>query len=443
MEAVPGPVRALWEELDGRAPTYLVGGCVRDALLGLPPHDWDLTTALRPEQVIRAVGARGWRALETGIAFGTVTVLTPLPVEVTTFRSEGAYHDHRRPESVEFGTSVEEDLRRRDFTINALALNRAGGLCDPCGGRADLEAGILRAVGDPLERFREDALRMWRAVRFIAEGKARTIEDGTRQALLRLKAQTALLSRERVRDELSRVLLARPEGLLEARATGLLALAIPEWAALEGFDQRNHHHDRTVADHTAAAVAYAPQRLELRLAALLHDIAKPQCMVWDGAGDAHYYEHAVVGGQMSADILVRLRYPKETVRAVAELVHYHMFDFAQASPRSLRRLGRKIGWPRLRALCALHEADFRAVHRERAAYRLPVEVGALIDSLQQEDETSPLAVDGRDVMAALGIGPGPRVGRALRACRAVVDRQPERNDRATLLEVARRAAGRP
>lgn len=436
----PIAVLDLWMVLNDASPTFLVGGAVRDELAGRKPKDYDLATALLPQDVRRICEGAGYRVIPTGEKFGTMTVLATdeLPVEVTTFRRDGRYTDMRHPDTVTYAQTIEEDLSRRDFTMNAMAIAYDGSLIDPYGGIADLRSGFLRTVGDPAERFAEDPLRMWRAVRFIAEGKAERIHEGTLAAIYRYKALTAFLSRERVRDELSRTLLGRfQHGLILAADTGLLAMAIPEWQATVGFKQRNSHHAWTVDEHVLAVVAWAyPNTIEMKLAALLHDIAKPICFVQEPGHNAHFYDHAFVGAQMAGEILDRLRYPKHVAQRVTTLIEHHMFPFWQAGVGGYRRMIAKVGSEVLEQLILLHEADFQGSKPQHVGYRVRPEIRARIALATEEvQRVEKLAIGGRDVMALLGIGPGPQVGRALKACQEAVLEDPEANTREVLEKI--------
>ena len=309
-------------------PAYLVGGCVRDTLLGRVPGDWDITTAALPEQV-EAVFA-GERIIETGLKHGTVTVLMDgLPLEITTFRTEAAYSDHRHPDAVAFTPSLTEDLARRDFTINAMAWTRENtgdglnaGLQDPFGGQADLGKKLIRCVGDPHKRFEEDALRILRALRFASQLDF-TIDPATAAAAHALRDTLALVSRERIAVELTKLLCGPAARRIIVEYWEILSVPLPELAPMAGLDQRNKHHCYDVLEHSAAAVEAVPPEKLLRWAALLHDVAKPACFTVDEAGRGHFYGHAKRGAPMAREIMTRLRFDKDTVNRVAQLVELH------------------------------------------------------------------------------------------------------------------------
>jgi tRNA nucleotidyltransferase (CCA-adding enzyme) len=444
---LPEGVRRLWRLLDLRAPTYLVGGCLRDALLGAPPKDFDLATALSPEQVTEA--AAGLHVIPTGIRFGTVTVMAPEPVEVTTLRADGRYSDRRHPDAVRYTDRVEEDLARRDFTVNAMAMGYGGALVDPFDGQGDLRRRIIRAVGDPADRFLEDPLRIWRAVRFLSQLEDRTLrpwrlEPATAAAIERYRAETVEVSEERVRDELLKLLVCESlTGLAAAVRTRLLFIAVPELAALSGFAQRHPQHDSDVLVHTLRVVGEVAGTPVLRLAALLHDIAKPQCVLYmDGV--THFYGHEKLGARMADGILRRLRLPGETVERVVALVAHHMFPWSEAGPKGYRRLMAEVGADGLRDLVALHVADVRGSRAATCGWTLPRDVTARVEAVLAEADTperTRLAVNGRDIMAEFGLAPGPEVGRLLALAQDWVWEDLARNERAAILEHLRGAVG--
>ena len=319
---VPAPALEALERLEraGHA-AYLVGGCVRDSLLGRVPGDWDITSSALPEQT-EAVFA-GERIIETGLKHGTVTVLLGgLPLEITTFRTESGYADHRHPDTVVFTPSLEEDLARRDFTVNAMAWSPARGLVDPFGGRADLERGLIRCVGDPKQRFDEDALRILRALRFAAQLDF-AIDPATAAAALALRQSLELVSRERLAVELTKLLCGPAVRRIVTEYWPILALPLPELAPMAGLDQRSPYHCYDVLEHSAAAAEAVPPDKILRWAALLHDAGKPACFTLDEQGRGHFFGHAKPGAELARAALTRLRFDKDTVRRVAALVELH------------------------------------------------------------------------------------------------------------------------
>lgn len=438
---IPAQVQWVLKRLrNAKFDAFLVGGCVRDLLLGRPPGDWDIATAATPEQV-QAIFPR---TRPTGIAHGTVTVLAGnRPLEVTTFRIEGEYSDHRRPDWVRFTTALEADLSRRDFTINAMALDVDGRVVDPFNGMADLIDGIVRAVGNPDQRFLEDALRMLRAIRFAAQLEFE-IEAETLAAISRHAESLIHVSKERIRDEFNKLILApKPRRALNLlKSTGLLAQFLPELLEGAGVEQ-NVHHAFTVWDHNVRACEEAPPVLHLRLAALLHDVAKPRCLSVDKHGQRHFYHHEVVGAQMANDILRRLRYDNDTRRRVVHLIRHHLalHHYPDMTDAAVRRLIRRIGLENLEDLILLRIADRRASGTKRT----PLSRGATlllkrIEKVLQEDAAfglKDLAINGHDVMETLNIPPGPMVGKILSELLEMVLEEPSLNDPDKLKKLAK------
>ena len=392
---------------------YAVGGCVRDALLGRPLHDIDITTNATPKQVKDAFVGRP--VIETGIRHGTVTVLIDHnPMEITTYRSESGYADGRHPDAVTFGCSLEEDLARRDFTFNAMAYHPARGLVDLYGGREDLTRRVIRCVGDPERRFGEDALRILRALRFSSVLDF-DIDGETERALRITKDRIALVSVERITAELSRLLTGVRAGRILREYPDVIGVFLPELLPAVGFDQKNYHHKYDVYTHITAVVEATPSELSLRLAALLHDVGKPSCFSTDGEGVGHFYGHAALSAEMAETILRRMRFDNRTVDEVVTLVRYHdgpIEEDKRAVRRKLAKLGRE-GFFRLLALQradCMGQADW--LRAERLAHYDRVE--KIAREICEADEcltVSKLAVNGHDLMA-LGYR-GRAVGDAL------------------------------
>ncbi len=418
---------------------YLVGGCVRDSLLGRTPQDWDICTEAKPWEVQEIF--RRERVILTGLQHGTVTVLLgELPVEVTTYRVDGPYADHRHPSEVFFTGSLREDLSRRDFTINALAYHPDEGVVDYFHGLEDLRDGIVRAVGDADSRYREDGLRMLRAVRFACVlGFA--LERGTRDAIRRHSSLLRLIARERIQTELDKILLSADaaRGLTLLAELDCFPYFLPEICHTWQFAQRGGSHQYDVFTHTVLSVAYAPPERALRLTMLLHDIGKP--FVWreDADGVDHFDGHGETGAALAAAILERLRYDKKTIARVRRLIAWHGVRL-EADPVSLRRAASALGFDGLRDLLAVKRADVRAHSEAMAALpctpfdemeRLAAEIEARGDccSLRQ------LAVSGRD-LTELGYR-GEAVGRELARLLDLVLEEPSRNARACLVEQAK------
>ena len=419
---------------------WCVGGCVRDSLLGRTPQDWDVTTAAVPERVLAIFGDR---AVPTGLAHGTVTVRTAGGVvEVTTLRRDGTYRDHRRPQSVTFTDSLEEDLCRRDFTVNAMALDLRGELADPLGGRADLDAGLLRCVGEPNRRFREDALRILRGVRFAA-ALGFAVEPETDRSLRANRALLTQIAPERIWAELKGLLTA--PGAAEALRAypEVIGVFWPEVLDMVGFPQRNRHHCYDVWEHTLHALARVPPELELRLTMLLHDIGKPGCCTIDASGCGHFKGHPARSAVLAEEMLRRLRADNATRETVVRLVAWHDRNIPRTRPGVASAL-RQLGETDLRRLLCIKRADNLA---QDPAYRaMQEEIGraeTILDRLLAEGacvSLDQLAVRGGDLLA-LGLS-GPAVGETLEALLDAVIEERLPNDRAVLLEYARRRCGK-
>ena len=414
---------------------YAVGGCVRDALLGITPHDYDLCTNAAPEETSRVFA--GCRLVRSGEKHGTIGVVTDSGViEITTFRTEGGYQDGRHPDWVRFVGTVEEDLARRDFTVNAMAYSPKDGYIDPWGGRADLENRVLRAVGDPATRFTEDALRILRGVRFAVRFSL-TPETQTEQAMFRLAPAMDQLAKERVFDELCKLLpLISAQDLL--RYAPVLTRVIPELQPCLGFDQRNFHHAYDVLTHIAHVVQAVPPTLPLRWAALLHDIGKPACFTLDENGTGHFLGHAQVSAQMANDILLRLKAPTALREQVVFLVAHHMTPLAPDKRILRRRLG-KYGTENLQALLALQEADMgsKGTGVTTGMEQFPL-LRRLVDEILDEDAcltVKDLCVDGKDLMAQ-GFAPGPQLGKCLLWLLELVQDEQLPNEQQALLDAA-------
>ncbi len=445
---VPAPVNELLEILwaAGHA-AWVVGGSLRDAFLGRPAADWDLATDARPDRLLEIFPGAVYEN-----QFGTVAVRHAGGLyQITTFRTDHDYADHRRPHRVEFGDSVEEDLRRRDFTVNAMAWGspapHAGGpaargeravpsLVDPFGGRADVERRLLRAVGDPSVRFEEDALRMVRAVRLAATLDF-AVEPATLAAIASRADLVSHLSGERLGAELQKLLAApRPSiGLRLMADSGLLARISPELAAQRGVAQ-NKVAGEDLWDHTLRAVDAAPAgRPVVRLAALVHDIGKPAT-----AADGHFYGHDRIGADLARELLERLRYPRAATDRVVALVRQHMFDYGESwTDPAVRRFIGKVGRDALDELFELRAADnlgsgVAADGTGLAELRRRVDEQLAADAAVDRAD---LAIDGDDLISELGLKRGPTIGRLLAELLDRVVADPALNDRPTLLLVAR------
>lgn len=411
-----GPKAVLTALNDHGFQAYVVGGCVRDSLLGKTLEDWDICTSALPEQVKACFPAA--RVIETGLKHGTVTVISEgTPYEITTFRRDGDYLDHRRPQQVEFVKNLREDLLRRDFTINAMAADRDGIIQDPFGGRKDLEKGLLRAVGDPERRFEEDALRILRGLRF-ASRLMFSIDGDTERAMEEKKALLSSVSGERVYQELTAMLMGPYAGKVLAQYGSILTAVLPEIGPCMGFMQHHPSHHLDVWQHTAAAVGFSEMDKYVRWALLLHDIGKPETFTMDENGVGHFYGHSERSGEMAREIFARLRADHETRDTVCLLVEKHGID-GPLEPKIARRWLSRFGKENTLRLLEVKRCDCLA-HAEipmiqAARERLRAFTALVQEALAQDACVSQknLAVTGRDVLA-LGVTPGPEVGSLLR-----------------------------
>ncbi len=418
---------------------YIVGGAVRDGLLGRPVSDYDAATDAPPEEVRRLFR----RVIPTGIQHGTVTVLWKgRSIETTTFRREAGYSDGRRPDKVEFGASLDEDLERRDFTINAMALEPlSGALVDPHDGRGDLARRLVRAVGDAAERFDEDGLRPLRAIRFASQ-LGFEIEAATLAAIPAALPRFSGVSAERLRVELEKILLsAEPSrGLRLMERTGMLAVALPELAACRGVEQKGFHRF-DVLDHLLASVDAAPRVLVLRLAALLHDLGKPATRAEGPDGVASFHRHEEVSARQAAELLRRLRFPNAVQDEVVHLVRQHMFFYEDGwTDAAVRRFLARVGPANVESLFALRLADAAGTTgapvdpRSLDPLRRRIErVIAAEEALGLKD----LAIGGAE-LAAIGVPKGPVMGRLLAELLETVLDDPEQNTEERLLDIARK-----
>lgn len=413
----------------------VVGGCVRDSILGRIPEDWDITTSARPEQVKNIFS----HTIDTGIAHGTVTVMMDhVGYEVTTYRIDGEYEDARHPKEVTFTASLVEDLKRRDFTINAMAYNERDGLIDIFGGVEDLKAGIIRCVGNPLERFGEDALRMLRAVRFSAQ-LGFVIEENTQKAIKSLAPAIGKVSAERIQVELVKLLTSDyPDRMKKACELGLTGVFLPEFDVMMETPQNTRHHVYSVGEHTIHSLMAVPKDKVLRLAMLLHDVGKPSCRTTEGGKD-HFHGHPQVGAQMARDIFHRLKFDNDTMKQVCHLIEFHDYR-PDMSPKAIRRAIAKIGPEYCKALFAVKRADIagQSDYLKQEKYAYVDEFERMFDDMQQEHvclKKSMLCINGRDLIQ-LGVPQGKEIGRILDELFERVLEDPSTNEREKLMELA-------
>ncbi len=413
---------------------YIVGGCVRDALLGKEPMDWDITTSASPMEVKKLFR----RTVDTGIEHGTVTVMMGKEgYEVTTYRVDGIYEDGRHPKEVTFTSDLTEDMKRRDFTINAMAYNEEEGLIDRFGGVSDLENHIIRCVGEARERFSEDALRMMRAVRFSAQLDYE-IEDATKEAIAELAQNLNKISAERVQTELVKLLLSdHPERIRTAYELGITAVVLPEFDRCMETEQKSVHHMYNVGEHTIVALQNVRADRILRLTMLMHDFGKPVTMTTDPDGSTHFYGHEAESVEIARKVFRRLKFDRDTMDRVCNLVKYHDWRFS-SDERSVRRAMRVIGVQDFEYTFDIRYADTMAqseykrdrklIHIEdcRRTYEEIVKRG---DPVTLKD----LAVSGKDLIEA-GVTPGKAMGDILDRMLSDVLDDPGHNTREYLLD---------
>ncbi len=435
---IPREVTRVTSALEkGGFEAYLVGGCVRDLLLGKTPKDWDVTTNAHPDQ-IQELFEETFYTNE----YGTVGVVnedvddkTLKVIEVTPYRKEGTYSDGRRPDDVEFGVSLEEDLARRDFTVNAIALDtHKGHVVDPYKGQEDIEARLLRAVGNPNERFQEDALRMLRAIRLGAE-LGFGVEQETFVALAHNAVLLGKISKERIRDELTRTIMSpRPmEALLHMKHTGLLPHVLPDLLRGEDIEQ-NQAHSFPVMEHLLRALQHAADKdwpLEVRLAALFHDISKPECRrKSDKTGDWTFYGHEVVGSRVTRKALENLKYPKHIVEKVVKMVRWHMFfsDPDKITLAAVRRMVSNVGQDNIWDLLNVRRCDrIGSGKPKEQPFRFRKYASMVEEALRDPISVAMLSIDGARIMEVTRETPGPRVGYILHALLEDVLDEPKRN----------------
>lgn len=416
---------------------YAVGGCVRDSVMGRSPNDWDITTSAKPAEVKRLFS----RTIDTGIKHGTVTIMLDKEgFEVTTYRIDGVYEDGRHPREVTFTASLEEDLKRRDFTINAMAYNEETGLVDIFDGMQDIEQGVIRCVGDAEERFTEDALRMLRAVRFSAQLGYR-IEEATKSAIRKLAPNLQQISAERIQVELVKLVMSpHPDYLRTAYETGITGQVLPEFDLCMETAQNNPHHCYSVGEHILHSMQeIAPDKI-LRLGMLFHDIGKPLTLTVDEEGITHNKGHAEVGEKMTKEILSRLKFDNHTIDSVSRIVRYHDQKI-ELTPAGVRRAINRMGEDIFPMLFAVRRADIyaqsdylREEKLDKAQY-----IEELYSGICRKQEClslKDLAVTGKDLIA-LGVPPGREIGTLLQELLELVLEDPERNVREELLRHVR------
>jgi tRNA nucleotidyltransferase (CCA-adding enzyme) len=416
---------------------YLVGGFVRDSLLGAKPHDADITASATPDETKHAL--RDFLVIETGLKHGTVTVIADGETfDITTFRTDGIYSDGRRPDKVTFASSVAEDLARRDFTINAVAADADGNLIDPFGGESDMRNRVVRCVGDAGERFREDALRILRAMRFASTLGFRA-EAGTAEAMRAEKGRLANISAERIRAEVEKTLCGKDAVRVLREHADVLAAAVPEIGPMFGFSQRNRHHVFDVWEHTLRVVGNVPADPVFRFAALFHDIGKPGTFTADETGEGHFYGHGKRSREIAGAVISRLKFDNMSRRRILNLVEFHDTPIPQSRKTMIRVLNR-FGPDMTRDLLTLKRADILGqspAHMHRLS--LISDAETVLSRVLADKECfslRDLAVNGRD-MTGLGLG-GREVGAALKFLLEAVLNGTVPNDKETLVGYCRK-----
>ena len=420
---------------------YVVGGCVRDSILNRKPEDWDITTSAKPEQVKRIFR----RTVDTGIEHGTVTVLIGKDgFEVTTYRVDGLYEDGRHPKEVTFTSRLEEDLKRRDFTINAMAYNDDERLVDAFGGMRDLNYHLIRCVGDPKERFSEDALRILRAVRFSAQ-LAFPIEPETAEAIKSLAPNLEKISAERIQAELVKLLVSdHPERIQDACELGITKVVLPEWDDMVGVKQNTPHHKYDVAAHTVHALQNVKNDKVLRLTMLFHDMGKPVMKTTDENGRDHFKGHAIASEQIAKTVMKRLKFDNDTIRKVTKLVAYHDYRM-EPTGANVRRAMHEIGAELFPYYLAVRLADTKAQssYERRGKLENIIQIRELYRNALRNKECvtlKDLAVTGTDLIN-LGIAPGKKLGTLLNELLDMVIEDPAWNQKGKLCDYVKERFG--
>jgi len=439
---IPKEVNLIMEKLIKKGhQAYIVGGCVRDLLLGQKPKDWDITTNARPEEIQRLFKKSFYEN-----KFGTVTVITASKdetlktIEITPFRLEGKYSDKRHPDEIKFAETIEEDLSRRDFTVNAIALDGKGKIIDPFDGQKDLKDKIIRTVGKADDRFNEDALRMLRAVRFActlsAQGGPASgwhIEEKTFKAIQKNAGLMQFISKERIKDELIKIFASEKaaEGIDLLQKTNLLRYILPELEKGVGVSQ-NKHHIYDIYEHSIRSLQVAADKkfnLEVRFAALFHDIGKPETKEGEGPNST-FYNHDYVGAKFTYRILERLKFPKKFIDKVVLLVRNHMFvsDPERLTDAGARRLIARVGKENIPDLINLRIADRLGMGRPKERpYRLRT-IEYMIEKVSKDPISAKmLKINGNDIMKLLKLQPSPRIGAILEVLLAEVIEDPKKN----------------
>lgn len=418
---------------------YIVGGAVRDSLLERKVNDWDITTSANPQEVVNIFENLRYKIIPTGLKHGTVTILiNSIGYEITTFRIDGEYEDNRHPKEVKFTSNLKEDLKRRDLTINAMAYNDKTGLIDYFNGLEDLNNKIVRCVGNSKDRFNEDSLRMLRCIRFASQLNF-DMEKSTKFNIRELSKNINNVSMERIRDELCKILVSSQPvyGIRNIVELNLVDYIIPELKDCVGFQQHNKHHDKDVYGHILSVVENVPNKLELRLAALLHDIGKPKCFSIGDNGQGHFYGHQKISADMTKDILKRLKFDNKTIDKVDKLVYNHMTRYNKLRIPSIKKFINKVGIDNLDDLFELQIADIKGSAKEYHSFDNVLNLKIKCEKILSEKQPltiKDLDIDGHDLMK-LGIKQGKEIGIVLNKLLDIILENPNLNNKEDLIKI--------
>lgn len=418
---------------------YIVGGAVRDSLLERKVNDWDITTSANPQEVVNIFENLRYKIIPTGLKHGTVTILiNSIGYEITTFRIDGEYEDNRHPKEVKFTSNLKEDLKRRDLTINAMAYNDKTGLVDYFNGLEDLNNKIVRCVGNSKDRFNEDSLRMLRCIRFASQLNF-DMEKSTKFNIRELSKNINNVSMERIRDELCKILVSSQPvyGIRNIVELNLVDYIIPELKDCVGFQQHNKHHDKDVYGHILSVVENVPNKLELRLAALLHDIGKPKCFNIGEDGQGHFYGHQKISADMTKDILKRLKFDNKTIDKVDKLVYNHMTRYNKLRTPNIKKFINKVGIDNLDDLFELQIADIKGSAKEYHSFDNVLNLKIKCEKILSEKQPltiKDLDIDGHDLME-LGIKQGKEIGIVLNKLLDIILENPNLNNKEDLIKI--------
>lgn len=421
---------------------YVVGGCVRDSLSGATPNDWDITTNALPNEILDVFA--GYKTIDVGIKHGTVAVIMDNDsFEITTYRVDGPYRDYRRPEKVSFSSKLKDDLKRRDFTVNAMAYNHDKGIIDYFNGQEDLKYQAIRCVGNPDKRFSEDALRMLRALRF-ASVLGYTIEPNTSSAIKKNKELLSNIASERVAGELNKLLCGENADYILRRYKEIFAVIIPEVEIMFGYNQNNPHHNKSLWNHTASAVKFIEQDPVLRMTMLLHDIGKPLTEAVDEKGISHFKGHQVLSGAMANNILKRLNYSNDFIKNVLILIEYHDTRF-NGSKKHIKKILSQIGIYTFYQLLKVQQADLLAqsTYQRAAKQKNLDQTKAELTNIIMGGECfslTDLNINGKDLIR-LGVDKGVKIGNTLQYLLELVINEEIANEKSKLLAKAKEYQG--